>query len=419
MANLLILSKDLPYPLDSGNTLRVYHPCRQLAKKHTCVLVTFGEPGRHVEELENQGIFKEIHLIRPPDGPRSFRRHLRWSNQHFTKLAMPEFYAETVRFLEKQIRKHRSDVVIVFPDILTEFVESLTNVRKIADNCDSTTLSYERYYAHQKKKMSTRRKLSTWLTLQRYRNFERKMADAHDRIVSISPADLDKLKKLNPASAHKIKLIPNGVHAELLAHAGSEPPIDNAIVFWGNLNFAPNHAAVQYFYHKVYQPYLSSQKIKWYIVGKNAGPAIQAMAAADENIIVTGFIESLYDFAARIPIMVNPMQIGSGLKNKVLEAFALHRLVISNALGVEAIIGAQPGTHYVRAEQPIEFADAILNYMQKPLERKKIGTNARLLVEEKYTWDKIGQDWNRLVEELTATGLGSSAVSFEALRRRA
>lgn len=413
MANLLIFSKELPYPLHTGNAVRVYNPCRELAREHACYLVTFGEPGMHVEALERQGVFREIHLIRQPVQSLSIWRHLRWSNKNFIKLSMPEFYHNTVQFLKKFIQLHQIEAVVVFPDILTEFVEPLQNIKKIADNCDSTTLTYERFYKHRKSRLSPKQKLVTWLTLQRYRNFERLMPDKHDYVVSISPADLNKLKELNPQAAYKVKLIPNGVPAEILAYR-TEPEIENAIIFWGNLDFPPNYTAIHYFYKNVYRPYLASHNIKWFIVGKSADKRILAMAETDTNIVVTGFVENLYDFAVRIPIVINPMLIGSGMKNKVLEAFALHRMVVSNALGVEAIVGAQPGVHYLQAQQPEEFADAILNYMHCPLQRKAFGANARKLVEERYTWDKIGKEWLGLINDITtAPGMTAGSIKKE------
>jgi glycosyltransferase involved in cell wall biosynthesis len=199
---------------------------------------------------------------------------------------------------------------------------------------------------------------------------------------------------------------------------GGGPEIENSIVFWGNLEFAPNHTAVCYFYQHVYKPFLSEKKVKWYIVGSGAGASIQAMAEEDQNIIITGFIDRLYDFAARIPIMINPMQIGSGLKNKVLEAFALGRTVVSNALGVEAIIGAQAGLHYIQAEKPEEYAEAIIQYLHDPQARNKIGIDARRLVEESYRWERIGKEWHRLVEEVASANLRCGDVSTSEMEER-
>jgi glycosyltransferase involved in cell wall biosynthesis len=412
LANLLILSKDLPYPLDNGHTLRVFHPCCQLARQHTCILVSFGEKTPHLAELERKNIFKKVYLIEPAPQVKSLLRHFRWSNKDFVKLSAPQYHKQVVTLLQTLVQRHAIDVVLTFPAILTEFVDPLKNVRKIADSCDCITLTYERLFAHQKKGMSALMRMSSWLSLQRFKNFEKKLPESHDSIVSISPADLNTLKKLSKSSDHHFTLIPNGVDAELLAHKSHESEIDNAIVFWGNLNFAPNYSAVDYFYSKIYQPFLAAHHVKWYIVGKHANQKILQMATDNKNIIVTGFIDKLYDFAARIPIMINPMLIGSGLKNKVLEAFALKRLVVSNSLGMEAIIGAQAGVHYIHAEQPKAFADAILFYMNDSLGRKRIGENARQLVEERYTWDRIGRQWNQLIADKKET---LAAIQFSSV----
>lgn len=61
------------------------------------------------------------------------------------------------------------------------------------------------------------------------------------------------------------------------------------------------------------------------------------MAEEHDNIVVTGEVADLFALIARIPIVINPMRSGGGLKNSVLESMALERLVISNRLGIEAV----------------------------------------------------------------------------------
>lgn len=402
MANILVLSKDLPFPLHSGNTLRIFHPCREMAKHHTCVLVTFGSQTRYVQELRDQKVFKEITVLSPPNEHPSLKRHFRGSDLNFVKLSVPEFYRATVAVLKEQVRRHHIDVVIAWPAILTEFVEPLKNVRKIADSCDCITLTQERYFRHRSAHLSIKDKGIAWLALLRSKNFEKALAQKHDYVVSISPVDRQRLISLNADRGNQIALIPNGIPRELLTHRIEEPELDRALVFWGNLNFPPNHSAIVFFYEKVYVPYLSGKNIKWYIVGKNADDQLRSMGEKDRNIILTGFVENLYDFVGRMPIVINPMLIGSGMKNKVMEAFALQRLVISNGLGMEAVIGAQPGVHYVAAEKPEEFAEAVLKHLDHPELRLSYGQKARELVEKNYTWDRVGEQWNHLIEKTMA-----------------
>ena len=90
------------------------------------------------------------------------------------------------------------------------------------------------------------------------------------------------------------------------------------------------------------------------------------------------------------------MLIGGGLKNKVLEAFAMQRAVVSNALGMEAI-HATPGKHYLAAETPRDFAEQTLQLLDDPALARRIGQAARQLVLEQYTWPAIARKMNDLL----------------------
>jgi len=71
------------------------------------------------------------------------------------------------------------------------------------------------------------------------------------------------------------------------------------------------------------------------------------------------------------------MVTGSGLKNKVLEAFALGRAVVSNRMGIESIVGAPPGVHFRLAEKPAEFAEEILSLPEIFRREKTLGTGLK------------------------------------------
>jgi glycosyltransferase involved in cell wall biosynthesis len=91
--------------------------------------------------------------------------------------------------------------------------------------------------------------------------------------------------------------------------------------------------------------------------------------------------------------MVNPMISGSGMKNKVLEAFALNIAVVSTPLGMESIDGAVAGTHYLKADDPEEFAKSIQSLLDDEQKRSVIAKNANKLLLEKFTWERTGEKW--------------------------
>ena len=101
--------------------------------------------------------------------------------------------------------------------------------------------------------------------------------------------------------------------------------------------------------------------------------------------------------------MVNPMVEGSGLKNKVLEAFALGIPVVSTCLGVEGI-DVEPGTHCAVSDSPKEFASAVLGFLDSEDEARRISQAARALVVDSYSWQRAGSMLLGVIDRLAPSG---------------
>ena len=176
--------------------------------------------------------------------------------------------------------------------------------------------------------------------------------------------------------------------------------IENAIIFWDTLYFQPNQTAVLYLYEKVYVPYLVNHGVAWYVAGQRSG--IERLGRKYSNIKIMGLVDDLYWLASRVPDMINPMIMGSGLKNKVLEAFSFRCAVVSTAMGMEAI-EATPGVHFVEANDPRSFGNAVLSLLGAKQLWEDLGENANRLVVGKYRWDGIGERLNSLVNGIART----------------
>ena len=94
--------------------------------------------------------------------------------------------------------------------------------------------------------------------------------------------------------------------------------------------------------------------------------------------------------------MVNPMVSGSGLKNKLLEAFALGRAVVSTAMGSEAI-KATPGEHFLLGRDAKDFAHKVMYLVSDPTAAQALGARARQLIEQRYTWHAVENQWRSLL----------------------
>jgi glycosyltransferase involved in cell wall biosynthesis len=105
---------------------------------------------------------------------------------------------------------------------------------------------------------------------------------------------------------------------------------------------------------------------------------------------------------AEYPVMVNPMRIGSGMKNKVLEAFGIGLAVVSTRLGMESVPEARDGEHYLEAEDAAAFARQVLAAIDAQPGLEVLRQRAQQLVRERYLWSAVGRRWRQLLAPHTA-----------------
>lgn len=400
MANILVFNYLI---IDTehlnGNTLRVFNLSRELAKKHRCFLVVLGQEDAEVSfKLRESGVYEDIAFISPPAGQRSFLRYFSLYAGNQARVALPDEHRRVVAILNKLLAEWDIDLILVHTSGLSEFIKPLKEIPCIMDAIDCNSLAIERSLIHEQDTLAWRRMFQSKLLLVRKRHQERNFTEVFDFVTVVSPVDREYLRNLCQRHQERVIDIPNGVGPVFFESREKKyASIPGGIAFWGGLDFPPNTTAVHYFYDEVFVPYLIDKEIVWYIIGGNATRKMQEMAEKHKNIILTGYVDDLYALVSRIPIMINPMLIGGGLKNKVIEAFSLERAVISTGLGMEAITSAEAGVHYVQTETPEEFAKAICKYSADVKARERMGKAARTLVETHYTWEKIGNQYHSLI----------------------
>jgi glycosyltransferase involved in cell wall biosynthesis len=71
---------------------------------------------------------------------------------------------------------------------------------------------------------------------------------------------------------------------------------------------------------------------------------------------------------------------------------------VSTAVGAEGL-PLTPGEHYLAADEPAEFARAVVRLLHDPGERGRLGRAGRALVEAQYSWQAAAA---RFEEELEA-----------------
>jgi glycosyltransferase involved in cell wall biosynthesis len=140
-------------------------------------------------------------------------------------------------------------------------------------------------------------------------------------------------------------------------------------------------------------------------VGADPLPAVRVL---DRNpaVEVTGRVEDLRPYLDRAAVAVDPLRVGAGLQNKVLEGMSMGVPMVVTAVANEGI-GAEPGRHLLVADRADDFARQVVRLLRDPEMRTRIGAAARRFVIDEWSWEKHFADLERELMALAAGG-GSS-----------
>jgi glycosyltransferase involved in cell wall biosynthesis len=400
MATLVVTSRPIT-SLAHGYDLRVYSLCRALADEMHLVAVPLGDHGAFEQTVDAHSVFDSVCVLEPFNGEApSWRRLLRTSEADFLRLAYPAWFERTMAQLRQIALATGCRRAIFFGPELAGVAERLEMDAILYDVCDSFALRCRRELAVHRSQLGWRRRAVERLRVWRWQRAEAAIVRGSARVTAINEADACELRRLSKAAPSRVQVIPNGIGESFLRPREAAGQPRRGVAFWGNLAFAPNRDAMSFFIDSIYVPILQRHGVEVCIIGKDAQPWLRDLAARDPQVRLLGYVADLPQAATAYPVMVNPMRIGSGMKNKVLEAFGAGLAVVSTGLGIEAFPESVSGVHYLRADEPTAFAAAVLELLDDETRRRQLAANARELVTARYRWETVGERWNRLVEQI-------------------
>lgn len=166
---------------------------------------------------------------------------------------------------------------------------------------------------------------------------------------------------------------------------------DVRIGFSGIMTYVPNKLCVEYILHQIV-PNLNSISIKWnvFLIGKNPAKEWETEAS---NVIVTGFVDDICVALSRLDIYVSPLFLGTGMKNKIIQAMGVGVPIIASVVSAEGIDGLVHGENcFICGENPVEWIEAIRKLAADDSLRARFSKSTREVVAEGYTWKRISQN---------------------------
>lgn len=224
-----------------------------------------------------------------------------------------------------------------------------------------------------------------------------------DLTIAVSEDDRRRLEEIAPEA--RTAAIPTGVDTTYFAPMPQcERPAH--LVFSGSMDWHPNEDAVIHFVGSIL-PRIRAEapEVTFTVVGRHPTARLQA-AAAEAGICLTGTIDDVRPPIAEASVYVVPLRAGGGTRLKIYEALAMGKAVVSTTVGAEGL-DVEPGRHYVAADEPAAFAESVVRLIRNRSERQRLGAAGRRLVEERYSWARVGCEFEQLCEEARANHAGT------------
>jgi hypothetical protein len=100
-----------------------------------------------------------------------------------------------------------------------------------------------------------------------------------------------------------------------------------------------------------------------------------------EGVDLLGPVDNPVDIYGKCMFMVNPVQGGTGLKIKTVEALSFGRCVVTSPSGLEGL-EEMGGQSIVVAHTERESSDTIVNFLQNPERTMAAGRDAMAIVQQ-------------------------------------
>ncbi len=235
------------------------------------------------------------------------------------------------------------------------------------------------------------------------RRLEARAADQFRANITVSVADAEELRMICPGAVTAV--IPNGVDTVyFVPRRGQESP---TLIFTGGMNMFANRDGVDWFLDGVW-PSVKARvpDARFVAIGQRPSERLQAASAMDGAVQAPGFVQDVRPEVARAAIYIVPLRVGGGTRLKVLDAMAQGKAIVSTTLGAEGI-DVRNGEHLLLADDARAFADCIVDLLNRPEERLRLGEAARRRAEEKYSWAMLGDRLAGVYARATAIEGGS------------
>ncbi len=384
---ILLVSETVPFPLDSGGRIKTFHTLATLGEAHEvhCVAFARSEAQREVALPALSRLCRSVQLPIVARSParevaylaRSLATGLPFTVvRHYDRAAL-----ETMRSLCASAR-----IDVVYCDHLSMFEYARRLGRLIVYDAHNVEHRIVQRQAQTSGHGPTRIVLER--ESRRLEEYETRACTDSALVLAVSEVDAQALTALTGGRARVVPL-PIAVDAAAVP-AVSGPADDPVVLFVGGLDWPPNADAVEYFLREAWPRVRQAvPAARLHVVGR-AEARLAARWGGTPGVTFTGRVDDVAPWFASSRVVVVPIRSGSGLRVKILDAFARQRPVVATRIGAEGL-AVEHGQNILLADDPEALAREVTRVLTDKALAGRLARAGRQTVLERYDVPVIGR----------------------------
>jgi sugar transferase (PEP-CTERM/EpsH1 system associated) len=385
---LLFLVHRVPFPPNRGDRIRSYQFLRFLSERYDVSLATLAdEPVPDSARLE-----LDKHCVQVAIEPLGRSRWLRGAASLASGRSATEglFASPALRnTVRRWAGERRFDAALVFCSSMVQYCDcpELDGVPTIVDLVD---VDSQKWFDYAAKTRGLRRQLFQ-LEGRRLRGLECSLPARAQAIALVSEAEAQLYRSFCPNDRTVPILMGVDLDHFRPQNAGPSPwqslsKEDRCqLVFVGALDYRANVDAVAWFAAEVW-PLVRQRlpNLSLALVGRNPAPAVQRLAN-QPGIRVFANVPDVRPHIAAADLVIAPLRIARGIQNKVLEAMAMGKPVVTSPAALEGL-AAEPGRHLLVADEPSQWTEVVAELLHDDELALSLGMSGRRFVERGHAW---------------------------------
>lgn len=370
LGNALVLTPQLPWPLDDGGRLGLHQMVWSLARAYDTTLLSMVRedalPAPTMPPWSNPSL--RVRTV-PHTPPQQWRAALEGSFGRWPYTLARYRSRPFSRAVREEVARLAPRVVLINHLHLAPYVQDVATGLTVLREHNLETRWLQRFAAGAPQPWV---RAFAGFQAQRMRRAEAELCGRMDLVLAIHEEEAALIRQWQPRA--QVEVVPVGIDsARFLSRHPSEPPV---VLLTGAFGWEPNAEGARRFLAGGW-PRVRARfpRARLRLVGKDMPPSLVEFAR-EAGAEPVGYVEDIAPEFAAATLMVVPLWVGAGLRVKIVEAALAGLPVVSTPMAAEGL-RFRAGEHGSLAEDPSGLGDYVADALADPARRERMAELAQ------------------------------------------